>query len=111
MAQKKDWCKHEGNRVLLVKGKNDCHVISALCQAHNMPETFGIYQCDGDIRLFKRFDALILSSDIEMIGIVLDADNPDVKARWQQVQTVLNVHNYNVPKQPDPQGTIIGSQD
>ncbi len=109
MAQKKDWCKHEGSRVLLVEGKNDCHVIAALCQAHNLPETFGIYQCDGDIKLFKRLDALILSEDIEIIGIVLDADNPDVNARWRQVQNALN--NYDVPKQPEAQGTIISSQD
>jgi hypothetical protein len=110
MAQKKDWCKHKGNRVLLVEGKNDCHVISALCQAHNLPETFGIYQCDGDIKLFKRLDALIPSEDIEIIGIVLDADNPDVKSRWRQVQNALNLYNYEVPKQANPQGTIISSQ-
>jgi hypothetical protein len=25
-------CKHTGNKVLLVEGKNDCHVIFALCR-------------------------------------------------------------------------------
>jgi hypothetical protein len=111
MTQKKDWCKHKGNRVLLVEGKNDCHVIGALCQAHDLPETFGIYQCDGDDKLFKRLDALIPSENIEIIGIVLDADNPDFNARWQQVKALLTFYNYNTPKQPDPKGTLIASQD
>ncbi|MEZ2230397.1 DUF3226 domain-containing protein [Microcoleus sp.] len=41
-------CKQDTDRVLLVEGDNDCHVVMALCKAHNVPETFGIYQCGSD---------------------------------------------------------------
>jgi len=56
----KDFCKHEGKKVLLVEGKDDCHVILALCAHFNIPGTFGIYECGSDISLLKRLNALIL---------------------------------------------------
>ena len=71
----KDFCKHEGKKVLLVEGKDDCHVILALCAHFNIPGTFGIYECGSDISLLKRLNALILQPDPpETIGIVIDAD-------------------------------------
>jgi hypothetical protein len=70
----RDPCKYEGKRVLLVEGPDDCHVILALCQYHQLPETFGIYQCDGNTRLLQRLDALIALDDKEVIGVVMDTD-------------------------------------
>jgi hypothetical protein len=104
----KDFCKHEGKKVLLVEGKDDCHVILALCTHFNIPETFGIYECGNDISLLKRLNALILQPDPpETIGIVLDADYPDILNRWQQIQQKIKSHGYMFPKSPLPKGTIL----
>jgi hypothetical protein len=103
-----DICKHEGNRVLLVEGKNDCHVILALCSQYKLAETFGIHECGSDISLLKRLNALILQPDSpEIIGIVLDADSPDIMRRWQQIQQKIKTHKYTFPKSPPPGGTIL----
>ncbi|MEZ2225428.1 MAG: DUF3226 domain-containing protein [Microcoleus sp.] len=48
VSKKDSVCKQDTDRVLLVEGDNDCHVVMALCKAHNVPETFGIYQCGSD---------------------------------------------------------------
>ncbi len=42
----KNPCKHEGKKVLLVKGKNDCHVVLALCKYFKLPKTFGIFETE-----------------------------------------------------------------
>jgi hypothetical protein len=53
-----DVCRQDTDKVLLVEGDNDCHVVMALCAAHTVPETFGIYQCGSDIGVLKRLNAL-----------------------------------------------------
>ena len=103
-----DVCKYEGPRVLLVEGPDDCHVILALCQAHNVPETFGIYQCDGNERLLSRLNALIIRPDaLQVIGVVMDADEPDLIGRWQQIQHKIRSHRYTFPNTPSIEGTIL----
>ncbi len=111
MAKKKNPCQcKNGERVLLVEGKNDCHVIMNLCQAHDVPETFCIHDWGSDDGVLKRLGALILEAKSEAIGIVLDADipenKPDIKIRWQQVVDKLKKYGYTLPAQPDKKGTI-----
>ena len=82
---------------LLVEGNNDFHVISALCQRHNVSETFEILPpkasgmgAGGVEKLLANFRLRLRSSagDTRAIGIVLDADNsPD--GRWRQVTTEI----------------------
>ncbi len=101
-------CKHTGKKVLLVEGKNDCHVIYALCEAHSVPETFGLYVCESDEGVLKRLNALIHPADTpEAIGVVLDVDVRDVESRWQQIQDKLKFYSYNFPVFPNPAGTIL----
>ena len=101
-------CKYSGKRVLLVEGKNDCHVILALCETHKIPETFGIYDCESDTKLLLRLNALILQPDMpEIIGIVMDADKPDVMGRWQSIQSKIKAHQYLFPEFPNESGTIL----
>ena len=40
--------KYAGGKVVLTEGKNDCHVILSLCKRHDVPETFGLYECGSD---------------------------------------------------------------
>ena len=102
------WCKHEGKSVLLVEGENDCHVILALCARYKVPETFGIYQCGNDSSAVKRLNALIASPDPpQVIGLVIDADDPDLEGRWNGIRAKLAHYAYDFPQSPVPEGTII----
>lgn len=109
----KDPCNYVGKKILLVEGKTDCHVILALCNYCKIPETFGIYQCGGDLEVLKRLNALILQPDPpERIGVILDADYGNIESRWEQVREKLKNYSFSIPKQPVPDGTIVeGGED
>ena len=98
--------RHEGPRVLLVEGRDDCHVVWALCNAHHIPETLGVYVCGGDVILLSRLSALIQRPESETIGVVLDADEK-VESRWQSIRGKLQHYPYRLPDVPDPGGTIV----
>lgn len=101
-------CEYEGMNILLVEGKNDCHVVLALLQYYNVNETFGIYSCNNDDGILKRLNALISKPDPpETIGVIIDADNPDLMGRWQQVKNKISNYNYDIPESPKLDGTII----
>jgi len=103
-----DVCKQDTDKVLLVEGDNDCHVVMALCAAHNVPETFGIYQCGSDIGVLKRLNALIIRPNPpQVIGVMLDADNPSLEGRWQSIKGKLKHYSYVFPNIPDADGTVI----
>jgi hypothetical protein len=119
-----DICKQDTKKVLLVEGKDDCHVVMALCAAHQVPETFGLYDCNGDTNVLRRLNALIVRpSPPEVIGVMLDVDSPSsetdsvslnteippLERRWQSIKTKLSHYSYNFPKIPDINGTIVES--
>ena len=102
-----DVCKQETDKVLLVEGVNDCHVVMALCKAHNVPETFGIYECGSDGRVLRRLNALIISYNRpQVIGVMLDADT-SLEGRWQSIKSQLQHYSYTLPKTPDADGTVV----
>lgn len=106
----KDWCKHEGDAVLLVEGENDCHVILALCKKYQVPEGFGIYQCGSDSQALKRMNALIAGPNPPgIIGLVIDADNPNLSGRWKSIQRKLSHYGYIFPEAPSRGGTVLAS--
>ena len=105
-------CKQDQPKVLLVEGINDCHVVLALCNFYQIPETFGIYECGSDIGVLKRLNALITRSDTpEVIGVVLDVDNSSIESRWQSVIDKLKDYkdDYQFPSIPNTSGTIVDS--
>ncbi|MFB8792229.1 MAG: DUF3226 domain-containing protein [Potamolinea sp.] len=103
-----DVCKQNTEKVLLVEGDNDCHVVMALCAAHNVPETFGIYQCGSDVGVLKRLNALIISPNPpQVIGVMLDADNPSLEGRWESIKGKLKHYIYVFPNIPDADGTVV----
>jgi hypothetical protein len=102
-----DPCKAETKKVLLVEGKDDCHVVMSLCNAFAVPEVFGLFECGGFDQLLKRLNALILQPDApEVIGVMLDAD-VDLAARWRSLSVKLNHYDYVFPNTPETNGTII----
>ncbi len=110
MSRMSDICKQDTDKVLLVEGDNDCHVVMSLCKAHTVPESFGIYQCGSDNGVLKRLNALIIRPEPpQVIGIMLDADNPSLAGRWSSIQGKLGHYDYTFPIVPDPDGTILES--
>jgi hypothetical protein len=94
--------------VLLVEGVNDCHVVMSLCAAHHVPETFGVYECGSDNQLLRRLNALVLEPEgPKIIGVMLDADKPDVAGRWNSIVAKLGRHGFEFPEYPDATGTVI----
>ena len=103
--------KYKGENVLLTEGKNDCHVILSLCALHNVPECFGFFDCGSDDRVLKKMSALIAGSEpIKTIGVILDADNPSLRAKWDSLKNRLTKENYTLPKFPEKNGTIVNSE-
>ena len=96
---------------LVVEGKNDQHVVWALCKVHEIAETFVVEAPSTDR---SGVDALLESIPVRLkipglatLGIVLDADE-DVTARWQSIIQRLHVSGYTMlPAQPESAGTII----
>jgi hypothetical protein len=102
------WCKHEGERVLLVEGVNDCHVVLAICTRYHVAQTFGVYECGSDFKAVQRLNALIASPEPpQVIGLVIDADDSDPRGRWNGIRAKLAHYDYEFPQSPAPGGTII----
>ena len=110
MNRMSDVCKQDTDKVLLVEGDNDCHVVMSLCKAHTVPESFGIYQCGSDDGVLKRLNALIIRPEPpQTIGVLLDADNPSLSGRWDSIKRNLGHYDYEFPIVPHSDGTIIES--
>ncbi|MBD2312281.1 hypothetical protein H6G20_11470 [Desertifilum sp. FACHB-1129] len=109
MSSKKDICKQDSDKVLLVEGTNDCHVVMSLCKANQVTEgLFGIYECGSDDDVLKRLNALIVRPNPpQVIGVMLDADS-SLQLRWQSIRDKLrNNHSYVLPTNPDIDGTVV----
>lgn len=103
-----DICKQDTDKVLLVEGIDDCHVVMALCAAHQVPETFGLYECNGDTKVLKRLNALIVRHyHPQVIAVMLDADSPSLEGRWESIKGKLRHYSYKFPDIPNIDGTIV----
>nr|VFK13077.1 MAG: hypothetical protein BECKLPF1236A_GA0070988_100818 [Candidatus Kentron sp. LPFa]VFK25939.1 MAG: hypothetical protein BECKLPF1236C_GA0070990_1002720 [Candidatus Kentron sp. LPFa] len=63
--------KHDGPRIVLTEGKDDCHVILALCEHYGMPERFGFYACGSDERVLGD-EVLLGAVPMEDMGLVIN---------------------------------------
>lgn len=107
-------------RVLLVEGKDDLNVIAHILKANELEGHIKIKDQEGISKLTKGinpelFDELIrdldeeidASSELEKIGIVVDADL-DIQARWESLTNRLKDLGYeNIPPKPDSEGIIL----
>jgi len=100
---------------LLVEGKNDLHVISALCEQYKVPETFSVeiivnddrkQETQGIEELLASLPVKLREENLQTLGIVVDADF-DVTARWQAVISKLQEFGYqDISKTPIKNGWI-----
>ena len=111
------------NRVLLVEGSVDLHVLAHIFKAHGHECKIIIREQEGIDKVKKRLDENIFDnlledlpvelkgSEVVALGIIVDADL-DVKARWQSLANKLKDLEYeNVPDLPKATGTICTNKD
>lgn len=99
--------------VLLVEGIDDKHVIWALCEKHNVPQTFEIKDRGGIDGVLASFKLQLRTADNNpRIGIVVDADE-NLNSRWDSVVSILKetgkyeCDNLVLPKE----GLVIAPKD
>ena len=94
------------DRVLLVEGQDDKHVVQHLCvQCQPMPE-FHIVEKGGVQELLDSIIQEARVSGREALGILLDV-NDDSNARWNAVADRLRREDIKVPQSPEQTGTLI----
>ncbi|MDX2286553.1 MAG: DUF3226 domain-containing protein [Bacteroidia bacterium] len=98
-----------------MEGKDDLHVVWAICKASGLQETFAVEAKAGLSNLQKTAGILnaALSAPDEYPGlargIILDADQHP-QARWQSIRNMLTSKGYLVPDRPDPHGTVLRAE-
>ena len=93
--------------VLLVEGKDDTHVFYALLKHYQVPDRFEVKSKEGIDHLLHTLPTELKRSDLEYLGIVVDA-NTDLGGRWASLRNILlRAGEVDVPEEPDPNGTIV----
>jgi len=96
-----------GKKILLVEGPDDEHVIKAIFGQRNLPHIHGIVACGGVTELLEAFPVRLKQSDLEFLGIVLDADT-NLAARWDSIKHRIASAGYQAcPNIPVIDGTIL----
>lgn len=99
------------NAHLLVEGKNDLHVIKALCVYYRVPEAFDILEpigSSGVESLLDQFRLKLREPDKRAVGIIIDADT-DLAHRWQLIRRIIQQHSaeYQIPSQLTATGVVV----
>jgi hypothetical protein len=98
--------KRKFTKQLLVEGKDDQHVVWALCEKFNLDETFEVIDCEGIDILLDQLPVRTKQSGIEVIGIIVDADS-DISSRWRTLSSILSSLGYAIPTDIPDEGLII----
>ncbi len=93
-------------KILLVEGNDDRHVSWALFEKHTIPQNFDVIDSGGISNLLLQLTVRFKQSDVNAIGVVMDADT-NLAARWQQLQSIVAKEEIMLPDMPDQAGTII----
>lgn len=83
---------------LLVEGKDDAHVIWALCQRFDLIQNFEVIDCNGIDKLYPQIPVRLKQADIDTLGIIIDADT-DLSSRWDSLKGILRSQSleFNIP--------------
>ena len=98
-------------KILMVEGTDDEHVLKHICGAHKISHLDEVKSHGGAVRLLNAIPVQLTLSREEgdVVGIVIDADDSP-SARWQSLRDIFTQAGYpNVPRRPDPNGTILES--
>lgn len=101
--------KEKFNKKLLVEGNDDQHVVWALCEQYNIPESFDVVDCDGVDKLIPQISVRFKVSGMEAVGIIVDADDKPTQ-RWSHVSAELTKSGFNdIPKDLPVDGLILSN--
>jgi hypothetical protein len=96
-----------GDRILLVEGPDDQHVLLNLCARHAVPQTFVVEVAGNDREVLRLLRSKPKASNLERLAVILDADT-DIERRWGEARGALFAAGYrDVPERPSPGGTIV----
>lgn len=97
---------------LLVEGKNDLHVIKALFQRLNLPETFEIIDCESVGNALAEFELRLKNTNTtQRLGIIVDADT-HMNTRWESIKSILKKSGkYTVADELSAHGFILEPND
>jgi hypothetical protein len=96
-----------GKKILLVEGSDNEHVLRHICGERGVGKLDEVKPQGDVIRLLENFPVRLKESDVEALGVVIDADT-DLAARWQSLSDRLTKAGYeSVPVNPAPAGTIL----
>jgi hypothetical protein len=99
------------NRLLVVEGPDDMHVIKALLQCHNFEPNFAVEPWKGITNLLDELRLRLKRRNFERLGVVVDADS-NIASRWASLKGILTNAGYlKVPDHPDPAGTVVEFED
>ena len=94
---------------LLVEGKTDQHIVWALCEHYYVAENFNVKDCDGIDKLMEILSMMLTNpTNVKTIGVIIDADN-DIKARLNQIRSIVKPYGYDIPDELQHSGLICPS--
>jgi hypothetical protein len=95
---------------LLVEGKDDQHVTYAIRDRFNISKNFEVIDCTGLEPLVEQISVRLKQSEIETIGIIIDADT-EIQNRWTSLKNILSSQGYILPDTIPANGLIISEND
>lgn len=98
--------KEQFNKKLLVEGNDDQHVIWALCEKFQVKENFDVIDSNGIESLYEQLPIRFKQSDIETIGIIIDAD-AEIAKRWEKVRSILIKEGFTIPEELPAEGLVV----
>ena len=101
--------KEKHNKKLLVEGNDDQHVIWALSKKFHIAENFDVIDCAGISNLEKRIPLTFKLSEIETVGIIMDADT-NLRSRWEALQHSLSTVGFKTPDTLPESGLILANE-
>lgn len=104
------------DRVLLVEGQDDFHVVRQICERNPIMPNFDILPQGGKDRLLKAIGPELNAEGRKAVGILMDADD-DLDAQWQAIVNRLlqraRMYDHfslsDLPAHPVATGAIIES--
>lgn len=96
----------EPQRVLIVEGENDFHVVRQLRRRHSTIPEFSIQIAGNVAKVLEAIGPTLLVSDRRAVGILIDADD-DPCGRWNELTDRLSEEGIGTPPRADPDGAII----
>ena len=94
------------DRVLLVEGPDDEHVVAHMYDRSGLERNFSIVQKGGFSDLSKSIPVELAVPGRLVLGAVVDA-NDDPAARWQAVRDRCERRSIVLPGHPDPEGVVM----